>query len=266
MAERFAGCLETLRSRSLVPASCQSAFVAGSAARGWANNASDYDIWFVSSQPWEGRTGTELRVPLDPPSVPTETTYSGGRRWELKYWLDAQVGQMLAKVSWDQYERGLVAGELLGETEEVFLDHLVTAVPLSGADWLRRRCRELNASAFRAFVVTRSLAWSDDGIEDAIGQLAQGDLESAVLSARKAFGHTIDALLESHGEYGYYAPKWRARRFRQVNPGIISFADYWDIETMRDLDPSAPGKWVEKVIAVCRNMTMDIEVPEPAAS
>jgi len=261
MDKRFAGCLEKLRQDSLLSTSCEAVIVVGSAARGWANEASDYDIWLVSLDQRQGRTGTELHVPLDPPSVPTEITYSAGRRWELKYWLDAQVDQMFRKVAWDRYSHALIAGQLLTDTEEIFLDHLVTAVPLLGEDWLKRRQRELEESAFRAFVVTRSLAWADDSIEDAVGQLAAGDLESSVLSTIKAFDHTIDALLESAGEYGYYAPKWRARRFRAANPDAISMADYWAIETMRDLDISAPGKWVESVITLCRNLAMGIEVP-----
>lgn len=261
--EQFSGCLNELRRERLLPQSCQAVIVVGSAVRGWANKGSDYDIYLVSRDPWFGQSGTELRLPLDPPTVPTAVTHTGGRRWELKYWLDAQVDQMLEKVSWAQYARGLVAGQLLNDVEEVFLERLVTAVPLMGQEWLARRSRELSDSAFRAFVVTRSLAWSDDSIEDAIGQLSDGDEHSAVLSARKAFGHTIDALLESVGEYGYYTPKWRARRVREAKQDVITFADYWNIETMYRLDPSAPRSWVEKVIEVCRGITMYIEVPGP---
>lgn len=261
MSGQFSECVPTLQSNGLIPKTCQAILLVGSAARGWANEDSDYDIYLVSTEQWHGESGSELKLPLDPVAVPVHATHVAGRRWELKYWLDTQVDQMLAKVAWEQYSRGLVAGQLLTDVEEVFLERLVGCVTLAGADWTDKRRRELTESAFSAFVVTRSLAWTDDSIEDAAGQLKSGDTKSAVLSARKAFGHTVDALLESNGEYGYYTPKWRARRMMAVEPAELKFADYWKFETMRGLDPDNPRQWVEEVITVCRRLAAVIEVP-----
>jgi hypothetical protein len=110
-------------------------------------------------------------------------------------------------------------------------------------------------------MVTRTLARADSFLEDAIGQLGAGDVESAVISAKMAFSHCVDALLESAGEYGFYTPKWRARRMRAVAPGAISFEDYWAIETMRGYDPADPGAWVSSVVRTCQRLSMKIEVP-----
>lgn len=261
MNDRFAGCLTELAGRSLLPGECLAAFVVGSVARGWDNVKSDYDIYLVSARQWQGEAGMELRLPLDPPSVPIAVIHVDGRRWEMKYWLDSQVDQMLAKVSWAQFEQGGVAGQFLADAEEVFLERLVPCVPLAGEEWVRRRREDLTRSAFGAAVVTRSLAWLDDSVEDAVGQLASGDPESAVISAKKAFGHAVDALLESVGEYGYYTPKWRARRFRAATPSALTFDEYWAIETMRDFDAREPGKWVGQVARVCKEISMNIVVP-----
>jgi hypothetical protein len=256
---RFAGCLAELDSRALLLPQTLAAFVVGSAARGWANATSDYDIYLVGyRQPADG-SGL-LRVPLDPPTVPVVYLDVDGRHWELKFWLDTHVDQMLAKVSWPAYEAGLVAGQSLVKAEELFLERLVTCVPLAGEGWVRRRREELTASAFRAYVVTRSLAESDGSAEDALGQLAAGDTEGAVLSARRAFSHAIDALLSSAGEYGYHTPKWRARRFRAANPAVLSFAEYWDIETMRGYDPDDPGAWVHRMVRLCQDIAIDAAI------
>jgi nucleotidyltransferase-like protein len=260
MTDPFAGCLAELERRGLLPEPALAAFVVGSVAKGWANTTSDYDICVVTTRPWAGESGKQLRVLLDPPTVPSAMTEVDSRRWEVKYWLDSQVDQMLAKVSWPAFEEGRVAGQILVDTEELFLERLVSCVPLAGEDWVRRRRGEVEASAFRAYVVTRSLAESDGSVEDALGQLAADDLESAVLSARRAFGLAVDALLESAGEYGYHTPKWRARRFRAASPAAMSFDDYWAIETMRDLDPQAPAKWVEKVIRICKDIAIEAEI------
>lgn len=261
MDERFAGCLAELESRSLVPQPCLSAFVVGSVTRGWGNPASDYDIYLMCEKPWQGERGMELTVGLEPAEVPVAIFQVNGRRWEVKYWLDTQVDQMLAKVSWESFEESMLAGQALADAEEVFLERLVTCIPLTGEDWVRARQADVAASAFGAYAVTRTLAKADDAVEDAAGQLAGGDLESAVISAKKAFDHSVDALLESLGEYGYYTPKWRARRFRAVAPEAMTFEEYWAVETMRDYDQADPGAWVSGVIRSCKRLSMIIEVP-----
>jgi predicted nucleotidyltransferase len=259
--ERFAGCVAELERRKLVPEASLAVLMVGSTARGWANPKSDYDIAVISAgAQWRG-SGPDIAVPLEPAVVPTEVIYVAGRRWELKYYLDGQVDQMFGKVTWAEFEKAGTASGLLLDQEEVFLERLATCVPLSGAEWLRSRREQIDGSAFRAFVVTRSLDQADLSVEDALGQVAAGDLESAVLSARKAFGHAVDALLESLGEYGgYWIPKWRARRFRIAAPPMLSFADYWAIETMRDLDPADPGRWVEHVVGVCKDLSLETNI------
>ena len=164
-------------------------------------------------------------------------------------------------MSWPAYERARVAGQLLVDTEEVFLERMATCVPLTGEDWVLRRRAELDASGFRAYLVSRSLAQAENATEDALGQLRADDLDSAVLSARKAFGNAVDALLESVGEYGYHLPKWRARRFRAAAPAVLSIEDYWALETMRDLDPADPAAWVLRVLRVCQDLAFETVVP-----
>jgi hypothetical protein len=261
MEDRFAGCLAELEHRALLPQPCLSAFIVGSVTRGWDNGASDYDINLICEQPWPAQEGMEGLVGLDPPVVPVVILHVDGRRWEVKYWLDTQVSQMLAKVSWAAFEGTRLAGQTLTDTEEVFLERLSTCVPLAGEDWVAKRRAEIADSAFGAVVVTRTLARADSFIEDAIGQLAARDLESAVISAKMAFSHLVDALLESVGEYGFYTPKWRARRMRAAAPGAITFEDYWAIETMRGYDSADPGAWVSSVIRTCKVLSMKIEVP-----
>lgn len=253
--------VDTLRSRQLVPATCQAALLVGSAARGWSNRKSDLDIYLVCTEPWSSPESVEVPVPLRPPVVQWETFYADNHSWDLAYWLDGQVDQMLAKVSWDAFDQVRAeSGDALGERDEIFLGRLATCVPLIGADWLARRRAELDASAFRSILVTRSLGAAGMAVEDALGQMKDGDVHSAVLSARTALGHTVDALLEERGEYGSYTPKWRARRFLEAGPDTLSFAKYWDLETMRDFDPNDPSKWINEVLTLCQDLSLKVEV------
>src|ERR1700710_1601567 len=113
-----------LSQRRLIPPDALAAFLVGSVARGWANPGSDYDVNVVTTAPpATGPTGRVL-LPLDPPAVPVADVALADRRCEVKYFLDTQVDQLLAKVSWASYEGAGTAGGQLGTVEELFLARL----------------------------------------------------------------------------------------------------------------------------------------------
>ncbi len=252
---------DTLRSRQLVPDTCQAMFVVGSAAFGWSNKRSDVDLCLISTEPWSGPESVGVPVPLEPTTVQWQTFHADDRGWDLAYWADGQVDQMLDKISWDRYDRVRAASnDVLAPREEIFLGRLADCVPLVGEEWVARRRAEVEASAFKSILVTRSLGYAGMAVEDALGQMENGDLNSAVLSARNALGYTVDALLEERGQYGSHIRKWRARRFEAANPEVLQFAQYWDLETMRTFDPDQPSKWVNEVLALCQDLSMKMEI------
>lgn len=252
--------LAPLRERHLIPDDTQAAFVVGSAARGWHNLRSDYDIYIVSNPLHDAETSGALPVPLEPPFVSLEVFYAQEKRWEVKYWCDAQIDQMLAKVSWEAYERGTVAGNVLAPVEELTLARIRHCLPLIGADWVDERRGRLAGTAFRSFVIARSLGEADMYVEDALGQMEADDLESAVLSARLAFGHAVDALLEGEGEFGSHQPKWRANRFKAASPAVLTFEEYWAVETMKTYESGDPRPWIKDVLALCQDIAMRVDV------
>ncbi|MEW1824565.1 hypothetical protein [Streptomyces sp. NPDC088196] len=252
--------LVPLRERGLLPAATVAAYVVGSAARGWHNARSDFDIHVVTAAGQHSGTGTEVPVPLDPPFVRGRTFYARDRRWEVTYWVADQFDQMLAKVSWQAYEDGgTVPEEPLSWREELSLARLGNCLPLYGEEWIAHSQERLARSAFRSFMVTRSLSEAANAVEDALGQMESGDLESATISARTAFGRAIDALLEGEGEYGSHIPKWRPNRFRAAAPRALSFAEYWAVETMRGYDPADPRPWITSVLTVCQDLAMRVK-------
>jgi hypothetical protein len=256
---RFAHCLPVLRELGLLPGTEPAAFVAGSTVRGWDHGASDLDLVVVCAERFRDDRLVRVTVPLSPGEVDAIGFTHEGRRWEVKYWLDDQVDQVLAKVSRESFENHRTAGARLVPDEEILLGRMATCHPLSGADWVERRRRQIEESAFQVYVLTDLLTETDTKAETAMGQLASGDLPSAVLSARAAFGYAVDALLAGHGEYPS-PPKWRARRFQEAKPELLSFEEYWEIETMRSYDPADPGKWVEQVVTLCKDIAMEVEI------
>jgi predicted nucleotidyltransferase len=252
--------LAPLYERDLIPDGTVAAFLVGSAARGWHNARSDFDVYLVTTGAWQTETSGFIRMPLDPPRVSTERFFDDGRRWEVTYWLECQIDQMLAKVSWEVYDSGIVANEVLSPREETTIARLGHCLPLLGQAWIEDRYDQLKRSAFRSIVTARSFGLADDAVEDALGQLESGHLESAVLSGHRALGHAVDGLLESAGEFGSHMPKWRPVRFRAAAPGILSFEEYWALETMRDYDPADPRAWVQQVLTVCQDISVHVEV------
>ncbi|MEV6328823.1 nucleotidyltransferase domain-containing protein [Streptomyces sp. NPDC051909] len=252
--------LRLLRERELIPEDCLAVSVVGSVARGWHNDQSDFDIYVVTSNEAESAGQSSIAMPLNPPRVRTEMFYAGDRRWEVTYWLDSQYEQMLAKVSWDAFNRGVAPVRVLAPREELALSRLESCVVLHGAEWFEDRRAHLARTAFRAFLISRSLGAADDCVEDALGQMESGNLESATLSARAALGFAVDALLEGQGEFGSQSPKWRPQRFRAACPPALSFEDYWALETMRGYDPEDPRPWITEVLTICQEISMRVEV------
>jgi hypothetical protein len=248
-----------LDERRLLPPTRRCVFTAGSLIRGWGNRTSDLDIYIVTRSEWRSDTGQLKPVQLIPDMVAAEAFYVDGRKWDVEYWLDIQVEQALAKMSWAEYEDHPDAGRELSWLEDDFLERLSYAVALENDVWLREKATQLAGSAFGSIRIQRALDLLDLATEDAVGQLDGGDVESAVLAVRLAFGHAVDALLASHGEYGHNE-KWRARRMLAIAPPQLSFHDYWAVETMRDFDPTAPRAWVERVLERCQRIAQEVGV------
>jgi hypothetical protein len=250
---------ETVRQHAPIPKGTRAVLLVGSYARGWANAGSDMDVVVVATTRPTG-LATVLPVPLDPPELPFVAWYVGSLAWEVKYWLVDQLEQVLGKVAWDSFERNPAAGQSVTVQEELLLERLFTAVPLYGAEWLRQIRSRLSESAFRALVASRSLGEADMAIADALGQADAGDLTSATLSARNAYGHAVDALLESHDVYGSRIVKWRARRVQEAALPELPFDDYWAVETMAGLDRDDLRTWITDTVKRTRRLIMAVEL------
>ncbi|WP_251095275.1 hypothetical protein [Streptomyces sp. Caat 7-52] len=248
--------LEELRALDLLPESWVCVFEAGSLVRGWGNASSDVDLYVISEEPWTGEGVSHHPVPLVPAVVLGEEAFVGAMRWDIRYWTRGQVEQVLAKVTWKAFEQG---AEELTLREVQLLDRLAFGAAAGGQELLSHWRVQVEESAFRSILATRILNMADSRVEDAVGQLEAGDVDSAVLSARAAFHYTVDALLASEGECGP-GEKWRARRLRAVAPDVLPYDKYWALETMRSLDPADPAAWINEVLSVCRGITMEVDI------
>lgn len=252
-------CLDVLAEQNLLPDQHNAVYLAGSLVRGWGNSLSDLDVYVIVPEPWSRPAAEVGSVSVPPGRVPIHGFVSDGRRWDVEYWTEQQVDDLLELVSWPSFETRRGRAESLTKHEIAFMQRLAFADVVTGADWVRRRKAQFEASAVRTMIASRALYECDLFAEDAVGMLEAGDVDSAVLAARYGFGCAVEALLASHGEFNEQE-KWRARRMRAVSPPELSFEDYWALETLRDLDPEAPGTWVETVLTVCQDIANEVKL------
>jgi hypothetical protein len=257
--QEYRGILAELRSEGMLPGAYRAIFAGGSIVRGWGNPGSDIDIYVVVTEPWQSETAERDMVSLAPGFVLVDSFYSDGRRFDVEYWLDSQIDELFAKVAPSQLLGSSVPGRNMTYAEISCLEKLAHAALIDKDEWVAIRQHQLAESSINAVMTLRSMHEMDIYTEDAVGQLAGGDVESALISAKIAFGHAITALLANHGEFGV-SPKWNARRFRACKPTELSYDEYWDIETMRTYNPTAPDAWVEQVLTVCQRISMDVTI------
>lgn len=249
-------CVEELRRHDLLPPSYLSMFAGGSTVRGWGNARSDLDVFVITTSPWQSDSAQYEPVALRPDRVMIEAIHVGDVRWDVEYWLESQVGELFEKVSPGRLTGVQPAGQDLTDKEIDFLRMLYHSAPVDGDDWWEARRRCLAESPVRTIMALRALHRLDIYTEDVAGQLAAGDVHSAVLSAKLAWQYAIDALLCSRGEFGT-RPKWFARALRIVEPDELGFDEFWAVETMRSFDPDAPARWVEEVIGLCQRIATE---------
>lgn len=200
--------VDSITALAPLPDDGTSVFLSESIVEGWAHANSDLDVYVVSRDLPDDLPRTySFHVRLKPDTIVQLTAYSDDdERLDIQYWLDDQV---LAEIGAGGRRRGLV------HHETDFLWRL--SQPIVGGTWLNERKEEPRASLFRRVLATNVFEAADGLIDDALGQLAAGDRDSAILAARTVFGHVVDGLLAHDGELAL-PTKWRARRLARARP------------------------------------------------
>jgi hypothetical protein len=251
--------LDELRGAGLpTPGDLVSAFVSGSIVAGWGHHNSDVDL-FVVTDAAADLDGGGLRVTrLTESAAPIVTHYVGERRWDVEYWLARQVEQLLAGVEKIDLQGMDGHADLVSDEEVKFLYQLSIARAIAGEDWLRDIQQRLAASPLRLALAARAFNRADNAIDDAAGMIRSGDDRSAILAAQMAYGLAVDGYLAANGEI-CPTHKWRARKVAQAKLDGLDPDAYWALETMRDLDPDQPGRWVELVLEECRRLMLEVD-------
>lgn len=238
----------------------QCAFAGGSVVQGWGNVDSDIDIYLLLHDLPQGYSLEDVHETRSAEGgIPVSSLNIEGRKIDVEIWTTRQVEQVFALVERPGEERSSSALEGLSYFELDFLEKLGHGLPIFGHVEVAAYKHRLAESAWIEMLLDQALVLSDIYLEDAVGQLESLDFISSVLSAKLAFGYSVDAITISSGIIGR-SPKWRARRMKLANSRILSSDEYWRIETMLDYDPNNPADWVRKVISISRRISATVGV------
>jgi hypothetical protein len=238
----------------VIPENAVCVFVSGSLVAGWGHAASDVDLYVVTDLPVTIEPTALLDLGLSPEPIPIVTAYGReGQRYDIEYWTIQQVQTML-----DAVAPGKDPGSRPSSSDVDCFYRISVGVALTGTAWLRRAQDQLAASALPVLLANHEFSAVDGSIEDAVGLMEVGDRESAVLAARQALGHAVDGYLAARGSFSPQE-KWRYRKLTELPDPPLSPEEYWDLETMRDLDPADPQAWITRVIDVCNSLIMEVD-------
>jgi len=251
--------VETLASLGALPEAYEAIFLSGSVAEGWGHANSDLDVYVITDHPVVGERVTFEHARLDLTEVPSLSVYAGGQRIDVEYWRPSQIDELLANVAELPHLGGQSAGSDLDRLELALLHRISVGRALENERWLEETKKRVRESAVRAITASRYFNLADSLFNDASGLLQSGDLESAVLAARRGFDLTIDGLLATYGELAP-SQKWRARKMRRAQPAEIGWDEFWRIAVMADLPALGERRWVTTVVTRCQALIGSVEI------
>ena len=229
---------------SSIRGSCS--FVGGSSARGWANPGSDVDVYVFG-------------CPEDRAEIVLGT--DGHPNVDVHALSDAKIESLFARISWDIVTSGKEFVDTFVESDWLMFERVHHAHVLTGHKLLAQYQERLARSAHRYMLVQEHFAYADARAEDCLGQLAAGDVDSAVLSGQTTFFRAVDGLLAAHGCYAA-SPKWRARAMQDAAPDLVSYDAFWKVVTMAELPFLGREAWSRQRVVEARDIMSRVDVLE----
>lgn len=242
-----------------IPEDTVCVFASGSLVSGWGHSASDVDLYIVSGSPAAITSTTTTNRGFNGQQFPLVIAYSSDAvRYDIEYWTVGQVGALLEVVS-GPGDRDLERADRFGYSEIDCFFRLSIGVALTGDAWLHAIKERINKSNLSVVLARVEFDEADSLAEDAAGMLSAGDQHSALLAAKMAFGHAVDGYLFGRGSFSP-AAKWRYRKLSELPDTALSPDIFWDLETMKDLDPNDVRPWIEQVLRTCQCLTMEVDL------
>jgi hypothetical protein len=239
-------------------------FLGGSHAIGGAHTRSDVDIYVVTREqieltPREDCLVGFSAVALTPERLPVLLVLDEDPRWDVEFWTESQVQQLIGKFRAERF-RDVLGSPPFSDHEVEVVNRFLTGSPLSGVRWLRTVRGQILASDLKGMILRRLVAVAELRVDDALGQLAAGDVQTAVLCARAAFDNVVTALTAQAGDFSV-KQHLQALRMRKLEPAQLSWNDYWAWQTMARYSDANAEQWVRQLVDRCRDLILSVDLP-----
>jgi hypothetical protein len=227
-------------------------FLSGSVIAGWGHANSDLDVYacFTDAEAREkALEGVDIQREPDS-SAPVFAFYVGDRRWDVEYVLETEVAELITRVT------GVVdlSGVKLSYGDIDLLYRIRVGRPVGDGTRLAEWQAAIAASSLTEILTARYLGMSDGMVDDALGLLEVGDVETAAYCARMAFENLTDALLAADGRI-CPTHKWRIRQLGEAPAGPLTVGEYLEVVQMRGYDGRT---WVENTVDRIRDLTLEL--------
>jgi hypothetical protein len=213
-------------------------YLSGSVVEGIGNKTSDLDAFLVTERRIESYTFDNTII------LPFRTFAV-----DIEVWDYSQVSTLVQTLcslpaSEDRDPRKVLRFNL---NELTFLHRLAIGIPIAGPEMFLDLHRSVDRRAISRIIFDQAAAIIPAQATDIAGLLDEGDFDSAVVSAQRLLGYTIDAVMAVQGNTNP-SQKWRLRKVQQFTEQglshplpvslkeVSSYPDCRDLFLMRCLD------------------------------
>ncbi|HWL37535.1 MAG TPA: hypothetical protein VNQ77_15225 [Frankiaceae bacterium] len=244
-----------------LPPSARVVLVTGSLVEGLGNSRSDVDIVTFAD---EVIAGASLDVATG--SV-VDIAHVSGVRVDHEVWTVAYVEELIERFA--KYDVREEKFYMAFTRHEIELVHCVLAArAIQGADIHARWVEQLDPARFADTMRHMAHDACEGFVDDAVGALASGDLDTATLMTRAATESLVDAFLAARGVTSPKLFKWRQRILRGA--GSPEWSDlYWSAQAVvrpGTAGPAAIAAALTSRIREIRARACEIELELPYGS
>jgi hypothetical protein len=236
-------------------------YLSGSAITPFANPWSDIDVYAITDR------GPLGGIAVHEGATQSSQHYLADRRVDFEFWRPADVSVLAERLG--QLELGTgdyIVGTLFTYNEVCFMHRLRVGLPILNAGDFEasRACFDFDKLA--GYLSQEAIRATDGFHEDVCGMLEGGDLDSAVLTARRLVALAVDAYVHKRGSTDP-TEKWRPRLLVALDDGSAFHGEvvqtYWRLEFPGDMGPGAVQdvrrRYAESCIAFSRQVTSWIQ-------
>lgn len=244
-----------------MPSSAQVVLVTGSLVEGLGNARSDVDLITFADE-----TIGDASVDVATGSV-VDIAHLSGVRVDHEVWTISHIEDLIER--FERYDARLDKMYMAFTRHEIELIHCVlVARAIEGADLHAEWVKRFNAMRFADAMRHMAHDACEGYVDDAVGALASGDLDTATVMTRAATESVVDAYLASRGSTSPKLFKWRQRMVRAA--GVPEWSDlYWSAQAVVRPDAADPASVAADLTARLRDIrarAVEIELSLPYGS